>query len=306
MLKSDWLKNEMREKMPVASVSTPFTKNGEVDYRGIRSIVDFIIEAGTGLVLLTYGDSLYSILSDYEIAEVTRAVVEQTRKRAVVVAATGTWWTGKCVEFAEYSQDLGVDVLMSLPPNWADSSNIKTLKQHYTAISEKMPVMIVTALGNKPVPIQVIQELVKENNGIIAIKDDICGAYGRKMASLAHEKWAILSGGLKENHIDIMPYGVDSYLSVYMRFKPWIAHIYWDKIKRSDIPAAVDIIERYERPFWEMVNRVGMDFDSIIHACMEICGICGRWRRLPYQNLAEDQMEIVADFLDKLEVKKDA
>ena len=44
---------------PVASVNTPFTREGAIDYRSLQNFVDFVIEGGSRTVLLTYGDSLY-------------------------------------------------------------------------------------------------------------------------------------------------------------------------------------------------------------------------------------------------------
>ena len=61
---------------PVASVSIPFNGDGSVDIPSLKRIVDFIILSGSGTVLLTYGDSLYSLLTDREIARITQIVVE--------------------------------------------------------------------------------------------------------------------------------------------------------------------------------------------------------------------------------------
>ena len=60
---------------PIASVSTPFKRDGSIDYKSLENIVEFIIEAGSGTVLLTHGDSLYTLLNDDEIAEITKRVV---------------------------------------------------------------------------------------------------------------------------------------------------------------------------------------------------------------------------------------
>src|SRR5665213_1733554 len=54
---------------PIASVSTPFTKDGRIDFRGLGNFIDFVIAGGSRTVLLTYGDSLYSLLTDDEVAE---------------------------------------------------------------------------------------------------------------------------------------------------------------------------------------------------------------------------------------------
>jgi len=52
---------------PVVSINTPFTRDGEIDYAGLRQFVDFAIDAGTNALLFTPGDSLYMALTDAEM-----------------------------------------------------------------------------------------------------------------------------------------------------------------------------------------------------------------------------------------------
>ena len=129
---------------PVMSVHTPFTRDGAIDYGSLRGLVDRGIDAGSTTMLLTYGDSLYSLLTDDEVAEVTRVVAEQTAGRAAVVAADRIWWTGKTVEFARYAREVGADVLMVLPPDWAGSCTADSFVAHYAAVAVEIPVMVVT------------------------------------------------------------------------------------------------------------------------------------------------------------------
>ena len=104
---------------PISSVSTPFDRDGSIDEAALRAGVEFAVtEAKSGTILLTYGDSLYSVLTDREIADVTRIVVEQTAGRKLVVAA-GCWWTGEAVRFAEYCRSLGADLFIR--PAYDDS-----------------------------------------------------------------------------------------------------------------------------------------------------------------------------------------
>jgi len=282
---------------PISSVSTPFDREGNIDVPALRKCVEFAVtEAKSGTVLLTYGDSLYSILTDREIAEVTRITVEQTAGRKLVVAA-GSWWTGESVRFAEYCRGLGADVFMPLPPNWAGSCTEQNLAEHFERISHVMPVMVVTAIGpGVSVPLGTIRRLLEGKNGIVAIKDDICGAYGRRLASLTAPHWAFLSGGRKENHFDQLPYGAHAYLSLYMRFKPAIAHRYWAAIQEKNLPEAVAIINQYDVPFMEFCAKHGLHFDAVVHGAMELAGLAGRWRRLPYSSLTDQQMELLKGF----------
>ena len=139
-------REEVREKLtgPIASLTTPFTRDGEIDYPGLRKLIDGNLEGGSNSSLLTYGDSLFSLMTDDEIAEVTRVVAEHTGTRGLTVAADGGWWTGKTVEFARYCREVGVDVLMVKPPIWGASGTVETSVEHYAAVAAEIPVMLVT------------------------------------------------------------------------------------------------------------------------------------------------------------------
>lgn len=296
--------NEAKKALtgPIASVSTPFKRDGSIDYKSLENIVEFIIEAGSKTMLLTYGDSLYSLLTDKEIADITKRVVEQTNNRAMTVAA-GSWWLGESIDFAKYAKDLGADMFMPLPPDWVQSGSVQNLVEYYTKISEIIPVMMVTMIWGRPVPLEVIQKLLDGVNGIVAIKDDKCGPYGKKAAAMVDGKWAFLSGGRMVNHLDEMPFGVDGYLSVFMRFKPDIAHEYWKAIQSNDIRKAVELINKYDVPFMETLPaKLGLNFDAVIHAAMEIYGVSERWRRNPYMNASNDQMDEIKKFLKGLKL----
>ncbi len=285
---------------PISSISTPFDRTGNIDETALRRCVDFAVEvARSETLLLTYGDSLYSVLTDQEIADVTRITVEQNAGRKPVVAA-GSWWLGESVRFAEYCKALSVDMFMPLPPNWAGSANESSLVEYFTTISRTLPVMVVTAIGpGVSVPLGTIQKLLEGDNGIVAIKDDICGPYGRRLASLTHDKWAFLSGGRKENHLDQLPYGAHAYLSLYMRCFPAIAHRYWAAIQAGNHEEAVAIVNKYDIPFMDFCATRGVHFDAVLRGAMELAGITGRWRRAPYSNLDDAQMDQLKSFFSE-------
>ena len=61
---------------PIASLRTPFLRDGTVDFAGLRRMIDFNIDAGSGAIVLTAGDSHYIALSDDEITRVTQVTVD--------------------------------------------------------------------------------------------------------------------------------------------------------------------------------------------------------------------------------------
>ncbi len=283
---------------PVASVYATFHEDGTLDDQGTRNLLDAAIEAGSKTVLMTYGNTLYSLLTDQEMADFTKKVAEHTAGRAMVVAADRIWWTGKAVDFAQYCTAVGVDMLMVLPPSWGGSLTADSLVYHYAAVAEHIPVMMVTNLfaDNRALGMEVIRRLLDEVPGVMAVKDDLCGTFGQELSLTAYEKWGILSGGRKQNHLDVWAYGCDGYLSSFLLFKPAWSHTYWNAIQQNDIATATGIIRDYELPYFDLIRSLPGGFDAAKHATFELFGLAKRWRRPPYASLSDADMERVKAF----------
>ena len=130
-------------------------------------------------------------------------------------------------------------MLMVLPPDWAASTTCESLVQHYKDISERIPVMLVTNLflrRSDELGLDVVRTLLEEEvDGIMAVKDDVCGDFGRKLAAMCHDEWAVFPGGQKRYHLEM---GVDQctgYMSTYLKFKPEVSHRYWQAIQEKRI-----------------------------------------------------------------------
>lgn len=295
-------REEIRKALtgPVPSIFTPFRRDGSIDFPALQNFIEFCLAAGSKALILTYGDSLFSLLSDQEVADLTQAVVRYTAGRALVVTADRSWATPQTVEFAQYAKEVGADVLMVRPPCPPGvNSTIETFIGHYAAVAQHIPVMLVTnVFAGRPMSLsmEVLKTLRDTVENIVAIKDDICGEFARKMGLLVHEHWAIVSGGQKQNHLDALPYGCDGYLSSFIMFKPSVTHAYWNAIQAKDWAKAVHIINSYDMPFFDFVAQLPGGYDAGFHGTLELFGIMGRWRRKPYNSLSDADMERLAEF----------
>lgn len=284
---------------PMTSLHPTFTEDGSLDPAGIARTVEHALAAGSGTMLLTYGDSLHSILSDREVGDLLRLVVAATAGRAMVVAADRQWPTLIELAFAREAREAGADVLMVLPPNWGRSVTVDSLVRHYRAVAEVIPTMIVTAAfaGIETMGLETLRILVNMEPRVVALKDDLCGEFARRVGRLCHPSWAVISGGQKQNHLDMHPYGCDGYMSTFLHFNPSIAHRYWDLVVAGDLATAGALIDRYERPYMDRVLSMPGGFDAGFHATLEASGLAGRWRRPPYHSLTADEYEAFAGFL---------
>jgi dihydrodipicolinate synthase/N-acetylneuraminate lyase len=290
---------------PIASVRTPFQRDGSVDLDGLRRVIDFDIDAGSRAIVLTAGDSHYIALSDAEITQVTEVTVDHVNGRALVVAADRYYHTRQSVEFARFAAAAGADVLMVLPPDWGQSTTPDHLTSHYGAVAEHMPIMLVTGIFSPrgiDFGLQCLRQTLDQVQGVVAIKDDFCGEFARKMGLLVHDRWAVWSGGQKQNHMNAHPYGCDGYLSSFLSFHPATAHRYWQAIETGDLSAAQTVIRDIDMPFFDYIMGVEGGFDAAIHGILELIGVAGRWRPPPYHSLTDSQMEELDDFLRGLGV----
>ena len=265
---------------------------------GLRREIDHNIAAGSGVLLMTYWDGLHLLLTDAEVADVLKVVASQARGRAMVVAADRQWSIGKEIEFAVFARQAGADLLMVLPPHWAGSVTHESLVDHYRAVAGHIPVMVVTGLfsAQRALGLQVIRSLVDAVPGIVAIKDDVGGEFARRVALTVHERWAVLSGGLKQDLLSLRPYGCDGYMSWYLHFVPEIAHAFWRTIESGNVAASARIIRDYDYPWFDFSETLGGGFDAMYHGAQEVFGIAERWRRPPYASLTDEEMERLRGF----------
>ncbi len=295
-------RDRVREALtgPLTSITTPFNRDGTVDYDSLRRLLDFNIEAGSKTMLLTAGDSHYIAMSDEEITEVSKATVEHTAGRAMVVTADRYYHTRQAVEFARYAADIGADVHMVLPPDWGASCAPETVCDHYAEIAEQIPVMIVTGFfipRGEEFGLRTLKMVLDRVDNVVAIKDDMHGKFARRMTLMLHEHWAVFSGGEKQNHLDLHPYGCHGYMSTFLSFKPQIAHDYWRAVQSNDMPSATSIIRNLDLPLFELLGTTTGGFDAAIHGLLELYGICQRWRPPPYYSLSDADMEELDDGL---------
>ena len=287
----------------VVSLHTPFRENGDIDYEGVRRIIDYTVdEGGSKTVILTAGDSLFTVLSDEEIAELTKVVVEYTAGRAMVVAAADFWSTRQTVQFARYARDVGADILMVAPPDWSSSCTDDSIVEHYLRVAGcGIPLMVVTNfLMPRPDAFRlgVIERLRDEVEGIYAVKDDVCGEFGRRLSLLVYDRWAVLVGtGNKRIVLNAVSYGCDGCMSGFMYFKAKLAHQFWSAVGDGDTDRIRRFVTENDIPFWDILRGFGPSVDPVFHGILELKGLAERWRRAPYSSLTDEEMVELASLM---------
>jgi 4-hydroxy-tetrahydrodipicolinate synthase len=120
---------------------TPF-KNGSVDEKAFRDLVDWQIAEGTkGLVPVgTTGES--PTLSHEEHRDVVEWCVDQVRGRVPVLAGAGSNSTKEAVALARHADEAGADAVLVVTPYYNKPTQ-EGLYQHFKAINDAIGIPII-------------------------------------------------------------------------------------------------------------------------------------------------------------------
>ena len=120
---------------------TPF-KNGSVDEKAFRDLVDWQIAEGTnGLVPVgTTGES--PTLSHKEHEQVVEWCVDQAKGRVPVVAGAGSNSTAEAVSLSKHAEKAGADAVLVVTPYYNKPTQ-EGLYQHFKAINDAIGIPII-------------------------------------------------------------------------------------------------------------------------------------------------------------------
>src|SRR5476651_2370827 len=120
---------------------TPF-KNGSVDEKAFRELVDWQIAEGTnGLVPVgTTGES--PTLSHLEHGQVVEWCVEQAKGRVPVIAGAGSNSTAEAVSLSQHAEQVGAAAVLVVTPYYNKPTQ-EGLYQHFKAINDAIGIPII-------------------------------------------------------------------------------------------------------------------------------------------------------------------
>lgn len=121
---------------------TPMNKDGSIDEKALRELVDFQIAAGvTGLVPVgTTGES--PTLSHDEHHKVIDIVIDQANKRVPVIAGTGSNSTREAIDLTRHAKEAGADISLQVAPYYNKPSQ-EGFYRHFMSVVEAVDLPII-------------------------------------------------------------------------------------------------------------------------------------------------------------------
>lgn len=153
---------------------TPFTADGEVDYKAIQRLVEYQIQNGADFlcILATTGET--PCLSSEEKDNIKKTVIEVNRGRLPILMGCGGNNTRAVVEELKSSDWTGIDGVLSVCPYYNKPSQ-EGLYQHFKAIAEAspLPVVLYNVPGRTGVNMksETTVRLARDCENIVAVKE---------------------------------------------------------------------------------------------------------------------------------------
>jgi dihydrodipicolinate synthase/N-acetylneuraminate lyase len=147
---------------------TSFTEDGQVDYRGIGSVVDFLLDRRVdGLFILgSYGGC--ALLETEERKEVARAVLRQVGGRAPVIVHVGAPSTRTTVALARHAEEAGATAVAAVLPFYYSAIAYKDfeLVRHYEEVVQSVRVPVYVYNNPKTTGFSITSDLLKKLVGV--------------------------------------------------------------------------------------------------------------------------------------------
>ena len=153
---------------------TPFTTEGEVDYKALKRLVEYLIQNGADFlcILATTGET--PCLSTDEKNKIKQLVIDVNRGRVPILIGCGGNNTRAVVEELKTTDWTGIDGILSVCPYYNKPSQ-EGLYQHFKAIAEAspLPVVLYNVPGRTGINMKsdTTVRLARDCENIVAIKE---------------------------------------------------------------------------------------------------------------------------------------
>jgi len=118
---------------------TPMTRIGEVDYEGLRSLVEFQIKGGASGILAvgTTGES--PTLDWNEHNKVTERIHEYSNGKGLTIAGTGSNSTQEAIEGTAHALHAGINCVLLVDPYYNGPSSLEIRREYVEPIAKRFP-----------------------------------------------------------------------------------------------------------------------------------------------------------------------
>jgi 4-hydroxy-tetrahydrodipicolinate synthase len=272
---------------------TPF-KNGSVDEKAFRDLVDWQIAEGTnGLVPVgTTGES--PTLSHEEHQQVVEWCVDQARGRVPVVAGAGSNSTKEAVSLAQHAEKAGADAVLVVTPYYNKPTQ-EGLYQHFKAINDAIgiPILIYNIPPRSVIDMTVdTMKRLYELKNIAGVKDATANMTRVTQQRAAMGEDFNQMSGEDITALGFMAHGGHGCISVTSNVAPRLCAEFQAACLRGDYSAAVKLQDKLAPLHLNLFVETS---PAPVKYALSLLGKCSNTVRLPMVPASEKAQAVVRE-----------
>jgi 4-hydroxy-tetrahydrodipicolinate synthase len=277
-------------KGSIVAIVTPF-KNGKIDEKKLRELVDFQIANGTSGIV-PCGTTGESPTLDFEEHEaVIRIVIEQVKKRVPVIAGTGSNSTQEAIKLTQQAASAGADASLQVSPYYNRPTQ-RGLYEHFKAIAQsvKIPIILYNIAGRTGVNIEpdTIAKLAHDCKNITGVKE-ASGSQDQmsRIKQLCPEEFDLISGD-DSLTLPVLSIGGTGIISVVANIVPKDVANMVAAFAKGDFKKAKELHFK----LLPLIKAVFLETNPIpVKTAMGLLGMCDPGLRLPMCSMSDDNLK---------------
>lgn len=274
-----------------APISTPFTKDGAVDYQGLAFNVRRYAAAGLKGYLALGSNGENKSLTNEEKLKVLETIVANKGAEQVVMAGCIFESTFETIAMAKEMEQRGADYLTLLPPCYFKKQMTDEVIYRYfsdVADAVQTPCLVYNApqfAGGLGLSIPLIRRCAQHPN-IVGVKDSSTGNM-ESILFAVRDHFTVMAGSVNNFFAAMTMGGAGGVLSLANSFPEVTVELY-DLLAQKKYAEAIAMNDRLLR-----INRVigGAGGVAAVKAAMDLNGLVGGDPRLPLLPLTADQKD---------------
>jgi 4-hydroxy-tetrahydrodipicolinate synthase len=221
---------------------TPFSRDGSLDERALRALVEWQIAEGVHFLVPCGSTGEAATMSSEEQCRVIEIVVDAAKKRVPIVAGAASNDTKRAIALSKAAQAAGATHLLHTSPMYNKPPQ-RGIVAHYRAIADAvdLPVVVYNIPGRTGSNVEAKTTLaLAATKGIIGVKE-ASGNLGQ-ITDILRERppeFSVLSGD-DELTLPVMAAGGDGVISVVSNATPRLMSELCDCMRRGELAGARD------------------------------------------------------------------
>ncbi|MFO7697198.1 MAG: dihydrodipicolinate synthase family protein, partial [Anaerolineae bacterium] len=154
--------------------ATPYTDDGQVDWEGLRSVVEFCVGCGAHGLVWPVNASGFGTLSDDERLQGFDVVTRQAAGRAPVVLGVQGLSADHAAMFSRRAREVGADAVIAMAPYVTKMHDPEGLLAYFRAVAQaaQLPLIIQNHSVGSEMSAALLARIVREIPGADYIKEE--------------------------------------------------------------------------------------------------------------------------------------